>query len=264
MRLYEYTKNYPQAINCYLDILATSNQVEFNIRCKLARLYRRLKKNQTVDKKYQLLSVHNSFIGRNFFFNPLKKNLNNDLYSYTSSKDKIDINSYLKNIKNNNTSVHEIKTTKNATIMKYIDRKDNSIINLDRFNNKTDRAKIDSIKKNLINYGNTKEVKIKDKIKSITNINKNNLNYLINNIDNNKKIEINNINNNIIKNVIEKNDIDNKLNNNKEEDNEENKEENDNNEKENKEINKKDEKEEDELYSEENNYKNDSNEKFEE
>ena len=44
-------------------------------------LYRRLKKNQTVDKKYQLLSVHNSSIGRNFFFNPLKNNLNNDLYS---------------------------------------------------------------------------------------------------------------------------------------------------------------------------------------
>lgn len=139
-------------------------------------LYRRLKKNQTVDKKYQLLSVHNSSIGRNFFFNPLKNNLNNDLYSYTSSKDKIDINSYLKNIRNNNTSIHEIKTTKNVPLMKYIDRKDNNIINLDRFNNKTDRAKIDSIKKNLINYGNTKEVKIKGKIKSINNINKSNLN----------------------------------------------------------------------------------------
>jgi len=42
------------AINCYLDILATSNQVEFNIRCKLARLYRRLKK---YDEALDILNV---------------------------------------------------------------------------------------------------------------------------------------------------------------------------------------------------------------
>ena len=174
-------------------------------------LYRRLKRNPTMDRKYKILSVHNSSIGRNFFFNPFQNSLGKDIYSYSkhlnlnNSKDKIDINNYLKHIKNNNSfhgirNIHNLNKNNIDSIMKYKDRRDNKLINLDRFDNKTDRGKIDSIKKNIF----------KNEIKSINNINTNQLKYL-----NNTKYGTKIGTNNIIKNDLINKNIENILNKNK-------------------------------------------------
>ena len=147
-------------------------------------LYHRLKRNETMVKKFRLLSFHNSSLGRNFFFNPLSNNLKNDISSFTNSinqskdKNKIDSKKYIIRKSESNSGLRITLEPKKATVNdSKLNYKDRRLYKTDLTKNKIEWKKFDLTKKNIIKIGNNKNIKIKNLKNTNKNIkNQNNLN----------------------------------------------------------------------------------------
>ena len=154
----------------------------------------RLKKNRQMDKRYRLLSVNNSSIGKNFFFVPF--NYSNKNYEFSSNSNNLNkakekINKDNNNILRNSKSYYGLKTSSdlknfNDSKINYKDRRGKKLNLMD---NKTERKTFDLTKKNIIRIG----TKIKKKEEKI-----NRTNFRINNQNQS------NINNDELKNILNK------------------------------------------------------------
>ena len=105
-------------------------------------LYQRLKRNETMVKKFRLSSIHNSSLGRNFFFNPLEKNLKNDISSFSKtinqSKEKNNINkkyNIRQSASNSGLSIviEPKKNTLNGSTINYKDRRQSNVCKYIRY-----------------------------------------------------------------------------------------------------------------------------------
>ena len=134
----------------------------------------KLKKNGIKEKKYRMTSLNNSSFVKNFFFNPLKNNLNNYEYSSNTNnninkekeKRRQDNNSQI--LKNSKSYIGlRIKTDNknkiNDSKVNYRERRRNEL------DNKTERKTVNLTKKNIIRIGVKKEKKNGEKINCTNN-----------------------------------------------------------------------------------------------
>ena len=228
-------------------------------------LNRHLKKNLELNKNKRILSLNNSFVTSNFFFNPLKYNFKKNEISTYNNKTPKSNNSFIYNFGRNsnlksNTDNHAIKITNeskndNVNNTRLISRKNNKVyllnkndekIEKENFQNKINLDKYTKIKDNnsnrneintLLNHKNNKimyriiKKEIKEKNEDIQNEKKEEIKNNINNrISSYYNLEIQNVENQYIssntKNINENNVKDKEITKENDENNEKNIEEN--------------------------------------